>query len=118
MSPTTVHAMTQEMQECIDNCLNCHAMCVHTTTHCLEMGGKHAAPEHIIVLQDCAQICGTCADFMLRGSERHARTCAVCAEVCRACADSCERLAGDDDVLRQCAELCRECAESCQRMAA
>jgi len=65
---------------------------------------------------DCAQICGTSADYMLRGSHLHTQTCATCAEVCRACAESCERM-GDDSVMRRCAETCRRCAESCGRMA-
>ena len=118
MSSTTMHAPSREMQECIDNCLNCHAICVQTAAHCLEMGGKHAAPEHIRLLQDCAQICATSADFMLRGSDLHRRTCGVCAEACRACAEDCERMAGNDELMRRCAEICRKCADSCERMAA
>ena len=107
---------TAQMQECIDNCMRCHAVCLETITHCLKKGGKHAAPDHVRLLQDCAQICITSADFMLRGSELHARTCAVCAEACARCAEECERMA-DDEMMRRCAEECRRCAESCQRMA-
>jgi hypothetical protein len=43
-----------EMQECIDNCTQCHNICVETIDHCLEMGGKHADTAHIRILQDCA----------------------------------------------------------------
>jgi hypothetical protein len=118
MSAMIMQSLSRDMQECVDNCVNCHAICVQTTAHCLELGGKHAAPEHIRLLQDCAQICATSADFMLRGSELHHRTCGVCAEACRACAEDCERMAGSDEMMRQCAEQCRRCAESCQRMAA
>lgn len=108
---------TAEMQECIDSCTRCHAICVETMTHCLKKGGKHADPAHIKLLADCAQICATSADFMLRGSDLHGRTCAVCAEVCERCAKSCERMA-DDEMMKACAEECRRCAESCRRMAA
>ena len=104
------------LRECIDNCTDCHAICVETTAHCLEMGGRHAEPEHIRLLLDCAEICQTSANFMLRGSNLHARTCAVCAEVCDRCADDCERF-GDDETMRLCAQACRTCAESCRRMA-
>jgi hypothetical protein len=67
---------------------------------------------------DCAEICQTSADFMLRGSDRHHLTCRICADICRACAEDCERLAGDDPMMRECAEECRRCQKSCERMAA
>ena len=107
---------TGHMQECIDNCLRCHAVCTETITHCLEMGGRHAAPEHIRLLQYCAQICATSADFMLRGSDLHGRTCGVCAEVCARCAEDCARMAAGDEMMQRCADECRRCAESCRRM--
>jgi hypothetical protein len=112
------HQISKEMRECIENCSSCHSVCVETASHCLEMGGPHAAAGHIGLLLDCAQICATSADFMLRGSPFHAQTCGVCAAVCERCAEDCERLAGDDELMRRCAEVCRRCAESCRRMAA
>lgn len=66
-------------------------------------------------MMDCAQICATSADFMLRGSDLHGRTCGVCAEACTRCAEGCERM-GDDDMMRRRAEACRRCAESCGQM--
>jgi hypothetical protein len=108
--------VSAEMQECIQNCLDCHAICVETATYCVQMGGKHAEPTHVRLLMDCAQICATSADFMLRQSELHGHACAVCAEVCERCAQSCEEM-GDDAQMRACAEMCRRCAESCRRMA-
>lgn len=107
-----------EMRQCIEHCLDCHAICLETISHCLEMGGKHAEASHIRLLMDCVQICQTSADFMLRGSDLHGRICGVCAEVCARCAEDCERLAGDDELMRRCAESCRRCAESCRKMAA
>jgi hypothetical protein len=112
---TSMH--TGRMAECIDNCSRCHAICVEMISHCLKKGGKHADPAHIRIMQDCAQICATSADFMLRNSDLHGSTCGVCAEACVLCAESCEALA-DDDMMRECAELCRRCAESCREMAA
>jgi hypothetical protein len=105
------------MQQCIRNCLDCYRVCLETLNHCLLKGGKHAEAGHIRLLLDCAEICRTSADFMIRGSDLHGRTCGVCAEVCRRCAEDCEGLA-DDEPMKACAEMCRRCAESCQRMAA
>jgi hypothetical protein len=110
--------MTQDMQDCISDCMTCHASCLETIQHCLQMGGEHASATHIRLLQDCAQLCMMSADFMLRLSPYHSHTCGVCADVCETCAQDCERLAGGDDVMQRCAEACRRCADSCRQMAA
>lgn len=105
-----------EMERCIDHCQECHEICVQTVTHCLDMGGRHAETSHIRLLLDCAEICETSANFMIRGSDLHMETCRACAEVCERCADDCQRMA-DDNQMRICADACRQCAESCRRMA-
>ena len=117
MAQATDTMSSQEMQKCIQECLNCYAICTTTAAHCLEMGGKHASRQHQTSLLDCATICQTSADFMLRGSPLHARTCAVCAEACRRCEQECRSMADGDEMMLQCAEACRRCAESCERMA-
>jgi len=106
-----------ELQECINDCLSCHGVCLETLTYCAQKGGKHAAAEHLALLLDCAEACQTAANFMCRGSQLHGRYCGVCAEVGRRCAESCERF-GEDAPMKACADACRRCAESCQRMAA
>jgi uncharacterized protein YggL (DUF469 family) len=108
--------LSEEMQQCISECLSCHAVCEATVQYCLSQGGTHAEASHIKTLLDCAQTCITSADFMLRGSELHTRTCALCAEACERCAESCAALG--DPTLQQCVEACRRCAESCRTMAA
>lgn len=104
------------MQQCIEICQSCHSTCLHCIQHCLKKGGKHAAADHIRLMADCVQICQVSADFMLRGSPLHMRTCGVCAIVCDECAKDCERIA-DDDMMKKCADTCRRCAESCRKMA-
>lgn len=105
-----------EMDHCIEACTRCHSICVETLQHCLQNGGKHASADHIQLLLDCAEICQTSANFMLRGSDLHVETCAVCADICERCAKSCETMA-DDAAMRRCAETCRACVESCRRAA-
>jgi hypothetical protein len=108
-------SISSEMQRCIEECQRCHSVCLSmAATHCLEMGGKHVEPQHFRTMLDCAEICQTSANFMLRNSSLHAHTCRACAEVCAACADDCERV-GD---MEACVEACRSCAESCRKMAA
>ncbi len=105
-----------EMQECIRECTECHQTCLSTIPHCLHKGGAHSDPDHIRLMIDCAQICQTSADFMLRGSSLHTETCRACAEICERCAQDCDRIA-DDDMMRTCAQACHRCAESCRHMA-
>ena len=107
--------LSDTMQDCIEKCLDCHAVCLREAmNHCLEAGGKHVEPRHFRLMITCAEICQTSANFMLSGSELHGATCGVCAQVCDACAESCEAV-GD---MEECVAACRACAESCREMAA
>lgn len=117
MSHHSAEHRSPEMNACIDNCTQCHAICLETINHCLSMGGKHAAPDHISLMATCADICATSADAMLRGAAVHEFTCGACAEICRRCADDCASMAADDPEMQRCADACRRCAESCAAMA-
>lgn len=110
------HHSQEEMKKCAQLCQDCHALCTQTIQHCLKLGGRHAAPEHIGLLLDCAQLCETTAQYLLRSSSLHERICDICAEVCRQCAENCVQIARDDQVLEQCVETCRRCADSCEHM--
>jgi hypothetical protein len=105
--------LTDEMQMCIQNCIECHQACEQMIQHCLKKGGMHAEANHIRILQDCSQICAVSADFMLRQSDLHTQTCGVCAQACMTCAEDCEQMS-DDEMMKMCAEICRRCADSCQ----
>lgn len=116
MTGIATSIISDEMRRCIDNCINCHAVCEATLGYSLARNGAHAGQPGILVLLDCADICRTSAGFLLRGSALHRHTCQACATICRACADWCQHLLRDP-VMKQCAETCRECAASCQEMA-
>jgi len=106
---------SQEVQQCIKDSLDCYQTCTNTTIHCLNLRGKHAEPDHINLLIDCAKICNLNADFMLRNSTYHPQTCGICADICDECADDCDRF--EEDFMKECASVCRRCAESCREMA-
>jgi hypothetical protein len=106
-----------DMNTCIADCTACHRICMETMAYGLGKGGRYAEAAHIRLLLDCAEICQTSADFMIRGSDLHKATCRVCAEVCARCAESCAAFTGDAQMQR-CAETCRRCAECCRQMAA
>lgn len=111
------HHMDEEMKKCIQHCRDCHAMCTQTIAHCLRLGGRHATPDHIRLMLDCAQMCATSADYMVRESPFHDRICRLCSELCKECAKDCQEVAGDDQMVKECLEMCRKCAASCERMA-
>ena len=111
----TLHALSHNVQACIDACLACHKMCLATAmTHCLETGGDYIEPQHFRRMMDCAAICATAADFMSHKSQFHKELCGLCATICTICAQDCERLGG----MRDCAATCHACAEHCKMMAA
>lgn len=103
------------MAACIDECRACHQLCLETIRYCLEKGGRHANPQHVGLLIDCAEICQTNSNFMMRRSAEHTTVCEACARICDRCAKSCDAF-GDDAQLKSCAEACRSCAEACRDM--
>ncbi len=109
------HMPSEAMQRCIDLCRRCHESCLGMLTrHCVEVGGKHLAADHVRLMIDCATLCQTAADLMTSGSRFHARVCGVCADVSEACAKSCAGLDG----MESCVQVCSDCAASCREMAA
>lgn len=108
-------AMGADMKKCSEECISCATVCTETMHHCLHVGGKHAEAEHLTTLLDCADICQTSANFLLRGSSLHVETCRACAAACRACETSCRAMEGEE--MKRCADACARCAESCERMA-
>ena len=83
--------------------------------------GERSAPGStsalVRLLLDCAEICRTSADFMIRGSDAaSAHLPRPAPPICARCADECDRM-GEDPYMAACAEICRRCAESCGEMA-
>ncbi len=110
-----MHQSNPGMQTCIEACLRCYQECVAmSTSHCLDLGGEHARPVHIQLMQSCAEICRATAHVLNIGSPHHRRLCADCAEICMDCGADCERLGQMD----ACVAACRACAEQCRKMAA
>lgn len=109
--------MTTEMQECMDDCMACHRMCMQTMTYCMMMGGDFMEGSCMRMLQDCAEMCMTCEKFMINGSEMCGKVCGLCAEMCKTCAMECEKFPNDAQMMA-CAKMLRECAASCEMMMA
>jgi hypothetical protein len=112
----TAHRAGERFATCIAACTDCHQVCVETISAGVQRGGEHAHLLHLRLLMDCAEVCDTTRDMMLRSSDFAHQMCGLCASVCERSAASCERVGGDQ--MNRCAEACRRCAESCNNMAA
>ncbi|NBW75813.1 MAG: four-helix bundle copper-binding protein [Sphingomonadaceae bacterium] len=110
-------SMAMPMKECIDLCTASHAMCLETASHVATSSRSPSPAPLLALLSDCAEICQTTANSMLRRSALHTILCRACAEACDQCARECERWR-DDRQLTLCAETCRRCAEACRHTAA
>lgn len=112
---STQHA--HAMEQCIEYCTNCHRTCLEATARHFRGEREPKLNEALVrLLLDCADICRTSADFMIRGSDQHQHTCRTCAAICTRCADECDKI-GEDPYMAACAEICRRCATSCAQMA-
>src|SRR5260370_8637993 len=100
-----MQATKQVVQRSIDDCKECHLICVQTIQYSVQQGGPHVAPDHLRLLEDCAQLCQTSEDFMLRGSPISAAVCTVCADVCAQFAVSFDHVGrGTEAHLQPCAD--------------
>ncbi|WP_225840411.1 four-helix bundle copper-binding protein [Streptomyces sp. NK08204] len=113
--PGTMTPMTEQMQECVDACMACHAVCEETMSSCLQIGGQ-AQMQIMRSLLDCSETTRMCADMMMRRSPLSAEMCTLCAQACDMCAQACMSVPDDPQMMR-CAEACRRCAETCLAMA-
>ena len=112
--PADPHAMS--MEDCVTLCLASHRSCLASARYVLEQPQLHAPAQLAALLQDCAELCQTTANSMLRGAPTHTLLCGACADLCATCAQACDAVRGDA-VLTRCAATCRECGAACRHMA-
>ena len=109
-----MNQLGRQVHETIEALQHCHATCLSMAmTHCLEMGGEHARPQHLRLMLDCAGLCAFTADALGRKSQFHNRFAALCADVCETCEKDCAAL-GD---MKDCVQACRDCARLCTEIA-
>ena len=110
--------LTTVTEECIQACLDCHAICLCVSRHWTRADASPERTRMITLLLDCADCCRATANFMLRDSPMHGRLCRLCAELCAECERECRDRAGEEEGMLRCADACGRCAESCERVVA
>lgn len=103
-----------EMRACIDRGEACHDVCQEVMIVASESADP-AQTAIITTLLDCAEMCQTAKNLMLRASALHLTACRACGEAAERCAEACETLASQD--YAACARECRRCAQACAEMA-
>ena len=108
-----MNQLSQKTRAAIATLQHCHATCHSMAmTHCLEMGGEHARPQHLRLMLDCAAFCAFTADAVGRKSQFHTRYAALCAEVCQTCGDDCAAIGN----MEECVASCRDCVTVCREL--
>lgn len=112
-----MEGMAMPMTDCVDHCIASHRMCLETAAYVAKQGVPLATASLLAMLTDCAELCQTTANSMLRESTLHIILCRACAEACERCAQECLRH-GNDRQMSRCSNTCKDCAASCRAMAA
>ncbi|WP_405490106.1 four-helix bundle copper-binding protein [Streptomyces sp. NBC_00096] len=107
--------LSKTMQEAIEACMSCHAVCEEAMSACMSGGGQ-AQMQIMRALMDCSELTRMCADMVMRRSRMSAEMCALCAKACDMCAEACRSMP-DDPQLMRCADACSSAAEMCRSMA-
>ena len=103
-----------EIEECIARCMRCYRTCLEILASSLEARGNPPRPAHLALLLECAEMCRSNAEMMIRHASACERECG-CMEICRPCALSCEEIA--DEASRRCVEASCTAARSCPSLA-
>jgi hypothetical protein len=99
-------------KEIVDVLLECAATCEWCADQCLNEDQLKKLIDCIRTDRDCATICRSSAELLIRDSKYSAQVIDICEQVCRDCAEECEK--HEHDHCRACADACRRCEEVCK----
>jgi hypothetical protein len=105
-----------DLQICLDSCLQCLVACELCATACLE-GHPKGMTRCIQLDRICADLCALPAREIARKSDLMRQVCALCVLACRSCGRGCAKHSHADHCKR-CAAACRRCEKECQKIAA
>ncbi|CAH2214938.1 four-helix bundle copper-binding protein [Tepidibacter aestuarii] len=91
----------------------CEATCEHMTTFIKKKYPKRKL--QLILLRDCADICGLTAKYIARQSPFARDAARLCANICYRCGMECAKY--PDRESQRCSKICLNCARECQAFA-
>lgn len=101
--------ITEEMQLCIQKCMQCYQVCEQTVHHLMQ--AEHPQFQRIQTLMTCSEPAKTTATLLMSNSYIKTEICHLCAEAAMTAGAACE---GDDPILVICARTCFQCVDSCR----
>ncbi|HUG48842.1 MAG TPA: four-helix bundle copper-binding protein [Candidatus Limnocylindria bacterium] len=113
----------EALLECIDACFDCAQACTACADACL---GEERHLTHLVrcirLNLDCADVCRTTGNLLLRQTEPDwaviRAQLEACVEACQSCGSECQRHADGMNMehCRVCAEACHRCADACRQL--
>lgn len=100
----------REAERCIDALQACYAACMRNVSYGNVKKSGPIQEEHVRLMLDCAEMCQTAANFLIRESDHYLRICREAAEICKDLASSCEGVDGMDGIR----STCDECVSVCR----
>lgn len=94
---------------------DCEATCEYMTTFLKSKQDIYMRKNQLILLRDCADICGLTAKYIARCSPFAKHSAHLCAMICQTCGAECSRF--PDAESQHCAQVCFNCARECQAFA-
>jgi hypothetical protein len=120
--PTPASVDRDLLVRCIEECVDCAAVCTGCSDACLAEPDVAEMVRCIRLCLDCADVCSATARLVLRQTEaEHAVLRPVveaCAAACLASGDECARHASHHEHCRVCEQSCRRCEAACDALAA
>lgn len=98
-----------KIQSTINHLLGCHRVCERQIRESLDLGGAHAARDHIAMLRDLSELSRVTADLLDRESPWAELLCETAGDACTDAAEQCETL-GEQECARTCRATTLACA--------
>jgi len=109
-----------ELAHCIGSCVICATTCTACADACLAEEMEHDLTECIRTNLDCADVCRTTGQALVRQTQPDFtllyHQADACRFACNACAKICEQHADMHEHCRICAEACRQCEAACDKL--
>lgn len=111
----TSQQLPSHLKGLVNTIQDCEAVCEHMTTYVKKRHDVQARTRQLILLRDCADICGLTAKYVARNSPFARQAAGLCACICEVCGRECARFS--DPQSQNCAQVCLNCARECQAFA-
>ncbi len=101
----------QRFDQLLDVLERCMTACEICASELLDSTNARDYQRCIELSRDLADICGSTARFVARGSEFKDRYLSLCATACKECKDECRKVSVA--TAQHCADVCHECHLAC-----